>query len=107
MGRAKDMLDEDMTFEEYLETILINIDDNKIISNARNHHYVSQFYLRGFSKNGKKEKLFVYNKEQKKYFKSNPRNIASKRDFNRISVKGKKNYFEHHQSKMEGIAYSG
>lgn len=74
------------------------------MSNTRNHHYVSQFYLKGFSKNGgKKAKLFVYDKEQKKYFLSNPRNVASKRDFNRISLKGKENYFENHQSEMEGI----
>jgi len=74
------------------------------VSNPRNHHYVSQFYLKGFCENcGTKAKLFVYDKEQIKYFQSSPRNVASKRDFNRISVKGKENYFENHQSKMEGI----
>jgi RNA polymerase-binding transcription factor DksA len=30
MGRAKQMLDEKMTFEEYLQTILVNIDDATI-----------------------------------------------------------------------------
>jgi hypothetical protein len=45
------------------------------MSNPRNHHYISQFYLKGFSKNGgTKAKLFVYDKEQQKYFQSNPRN---------------------------------
>jgi len=72
------------------------------MSNTRNHHYVSQFYLKGFSKNGgTKAKLFVYDKEQRKYFQSNPRNIASKRDFNRISAKGNENYIEDHQATME------
>jgi hypothetical protein len=72
------------------------------MSNTRNHHYVSQFYLKGFSKNGgTKAKLFVYDKKQRKYFQSNPRNIASKRDFNRISTKGKENYIEDHQATME------
>ncbi|MBU1668873.1 DUF4238 domain-containing protein [bacterium] len=72
------------------------------MSNTRNHHYVSQFYLKGFSKNsGTKAKLFVYDKEQRKYFQSNPRNIASKRDFNRISAKGNENYIEDHQANME------
>ena len=37
----------------------------------RKHHYVSQFYLDG---------------------------IASKRDFNRITVEGKENYFEDHHA---------
>ncbi|WP_415396247.1 DUF4238 domain-containing protein [Sulfurimonas sp. CS5] len=72
------------------------------MSNTRNHHYVSQFYLKGFSKNGgTKAKLFVYDKEQRKYFQSNPRNIASKRDFNRISAKDSENYIEDHQANME------
>ena len=72
------------------------------MSETRNHHYISQFYLKGFSKNDeKKAKLAVYDKEQKKYFQSSPRNIASKRDFNRISTEGKENYIEEHQSKME------
>ena len=72
------------------------------MSETRNHHYISQFYLKGFSKNGgTKAKLFVYDKKQQKYFQSNPRNIASKRDFNRISAEGKENYIEEHQSQME------
>ena len=72
------------------------------MSETRNHHYVSQFYLKGFSKKGgAKARLFVYDKRQQKYFQSNPRNIASKKDFNRISTKGKENYIEDHQSRME------
>ena len=72
------------------------------MSETRNHHYISQFYLKGFSKNNKtKAKLFVYDKERNNYFQSNPRNIASKRDFNRISTKDKESYIEEHQSKME------
>jgi len=72
------------------------------MSEPRNHHYISQFYLKGFSKNeGTKAKLFVYDKEQNKYFQSNPKNIATKRDFNRISTKGKEYFIEEHQSQME------
>jgi len=72
------------------------------MSEPRNHHYISQFYLKGFIKNGEvKAKLFVYDKEQNKYFQSNPKNIATKRDFNRIATKGKENFIEEHQSQME------
>lgn len=73
------------------------------MSQTRNHHYVSQFYLRGFTKNGgTKENLCVYDKFQNKHFKSNPRNIASQRDFNRISHKENPNIIEDELAKVEG-----
>lgn len=54
---------------------------------ARNHHYLSQCYLRGFTKTGdRRSKLFVYDFDQKKCFKTTPRNVGAIRDFNRIDV---------------------
>jgi hypothetical protein len=77
-----------------IKVLVIQIAIGNFMPHSRNHHYVSQFYLKGFSKNGgAKAKLFVYDKEQIKYFQSSPRGVASKRDFNRISVKGQVNKF--------------
>ena len=54
---------------------------------SRNHHYVSQFYLRGFSDpNLQNEKLHVIDKADRRHFVTTPRNIASQRDFNRINL---------------------
>ena len=54
---------------------------------ARNHHYVSQFYLKGFSDpNLQNEQLHVIDKVDRRHFVTNPRNIASQRDFNRINL---------------------
>lgn len=56
---------------------------------ARNHHYVPQFYLRGFSDpNLQNEQLHVIDKEKRRHFVTTPRNIASQRDFNRINIQG-------------------
>ena len=72
------------------------------MAETRNHHFISQFYLRGFTKSGgSKEKLYVFDKIQNKFFIASPRNIGSKRDFNRISFEGKENYLEEELSKME------
>lgn len=74
------------------------------MSKTRNHHYLSQFYLRGFTKSGgTKENLCVYDKSQNKYFKSSPRNIASQRDFNRISHPENPNVIEDELAKVEGV----
>ena len=54
---------------------------------ARNHHYVPQFYLKGFSDpNLQNEQLHVIDKVDRRHFVTNPRNIASQRDFNRINL---------------------
>ncbi|MFA5584661.1 MAG: DUF4238 domain-containing protein [Bacteriovoracaceae bacterium] len=74
------------------------------MSNARNHHYISQFYLRGFTKSGKsKEKIFVFDKHEQSFFASNPKNVGSKRDFNRISLEGKENILEEQLAELEGV----
>ncbi len=54
---------------------------------ARNHHYVPQFYLRGFSDPElQNEQLHVIDKGDRRHFVTTPRNIASQRDFNRINI---------------------
>lgn len=56
---------------------------------ARHHHYLSQFYLKGFTKGGtKKSKLSVLDMKLKKKFVTSPRNVGGIRDFNRIEVEG-------------------
>ena len=56
---------------------------------ARRHHYVPQFYLRGFSDpNLQNEQLHVIDKEERRHFVTTPRNIALQRDFNRINIPG-------------------
>jgi hypothetical protein len=54
---------------------------------ARKHHYISQFYLKGFGKSGsKKPPITVTTLHDKKYFTTTSNNLASVRDFNRINV---------------------
>lgn len=56
---------------------------------ARHHHYLSQCYLKGFSKGrSKKSKLKVFDLAQLKEFETIPRNIGGIRDFNRIDAEG-------------------
>lgn len=52
---------------------------------ARNHHFLSQCYLNGFTT---KEKITCLDLKDRKPFKTNPRNVASKRDFNKIEMSG-------------------
>ncbi len=54
---------------------------------SRRHHYVSEFYLNGFTEISKKNKILnVVDLEEKKYFNTSPDNVAVIRDFNRLSV---------------------
>lgn len=54
-----------------------------------NHHYVPQFYLRGFSDGvGRKARLFAVDLDEKKSFKPSVRNVGSKRNFNRVELEG-------------------
>lgn len=56
---------------------------------ARNHHYVPQFYLKGFSDpNLQNEQLHVIDKGDRRHFVTTSPNIASQRDFNRINIQG-------------------
>ena len=56
---------------------------------ARNHHYVPQFYLKGFlDPNLQGEPLHVVDKINRRHFVSTPRRVAWKRDFNRVNIPG-------------------
>lgn len=54
---------------------------------ARQHHYLSQCYLKGFTAGGSKNsKLLVFDFNDKKTFETKPRNVGGVRDFNRIDL---------------------
>ena len=56
---------------------------------SRNHHYIPQFYLKGFlDPSHSKEQICVIKKIKKESFVTNPRNVGSKRDFNRVDILG-------------------
>jgi hypothetical protein len=75
---------------------------------ARNHHYLSQCYLKGFTKGGsKKSKLTVIDFKEKKRFETIPRNVGGIRDFNRIEIEGvDQNAIETALGNFEGQAAS-
>lgn len=59
------------------------------MASKANHHYIPQFYLRGFSSGvGRQAQVFVYDNESKKSFTTLARNIGSKRHFNRVNAVG-------------------
>jgi len=59
------------------------------MTTARRHHYVPQFYLRGFSLPRKKvPQVEVFDRNRWAPFQSPIANIAAERDFNRIDVEG-------------------
>lgn len=54
---------------------------------ARNHHYLSQCYLKGFTRGrSKKSKLSVIDLKTNKHFETTTRNVGAIRDFNRIEI---------------------
>lgn len=54
-----------------------------------NHHFVPQFYLRGFAEGlGRRARIFVFDSDTRKAFKTSVRNVGSKRNFNRIEAEG-------------------
>ena len=73
---------------------------------ARNHHYVPQFYLRGFlDPNLQGEGLHVIDKINRRHFVSTPRRVAYERDFNRINVPDHAiDEIERHLAQIEGQA---
>lgn len=53
---------------------------------ARGHHYISQCYLKRFTRNrNKKSKLWVCNLVSGDSFSTVPANVAKERDFNRVA----------------------
>jgi Protein of unknown function (DUF4238) len=68
---------------------------------TRKHHYVPQFYLRGFV--GEKEMLLVFDRETKEPYRTKPHGVAGQRDFNRVEVEGMDpNAVEKLSSEFEG-----
>jgi hypothetical protein len=53
---------------------------------ARRHHFVPEFYLRGFC--GSDKKLFVVDAKERKQFRTQPENVAVEKDFNRVNIDG-------------------
>lgn len=54
---------------------------------ARNHHFIPQFYLKNFAKPRSKDgKLFVCDLKERRRFQTRPRNVAARRDFNRVEA---------------------
>ena len=71
----------------------------------RRHHFVSQFYLAGFTKNDSaKDALYVLDKKQLKTWKSTPENTAHIRDFHAIDPEkgGDPMVVEKELGKLEG-----
>jgi hypothetical protein len=59
------------------------------LANKSNHHYIPQFYLRGFSAGtGRQAQVFVFDSGTKKSFTTLIRNIGSRRNFNRVEAEG-------------------
>lgn len=75
-------------------------------SEARNHHWIPQCYLKGFAKSrSKNAQLFVTDAVNRKTFMTSPRNVASARDFNRIDAVGvDANHIESAYADFEGVA---
>ena len=56
---------------------------------SRNHHYIPQFYLKGFlDPCDPKKQIHVIEKNARRHFPTNPRNVGSQRDFNRVEIPG-------------------
>jgi len=75
---------------------------------ARNHHFVPQGYLAGFTGDGtSKGSLFVSDLVSRSVFPTNPRNIGAARDFNRIEADGHDpDILERELGEFEGRAIS-
>lgn len=73
-------------------------------SDARNHHFVPQFYLKGFARlRSKDAQLTAFNLATGDQFVTRPRNVAAKRDYNRVDIEGvDPNFVETEMSKIEG-----
>ena len=73
---------------------------------ARNHHYVPQGYLAGFTDEGTIDgQLTVFDLVSRKTFRTRPRNVAAQRDFNRVDLKGRTaDVLERSLGEFEGMA---
>lgn len=75
---------------------------------ARNHHFVPQGYLAGFTDDGTREgRLFVSDLVSRSVFQTKPRNVGAVRDFNRIKADGQDpDALERRLGEFEGRAIS-
>lgn len=75
---------------------------------ARHHHFLSQCYLKGFTRGeSKKSKLAVIDAKNTRHFQTTPRNVGGMRDFNRIESEGvDPNHLELELAKFESRAAS-
>lgn len=55
---------------------------------ARRHHYVPQFYLKGFVADRSHPRLFVIDTDERRTFVTSPANVAVEHDFHRIEAPG-------------------
>jgi hypothetical protein len=59
----------------------------KSLKAPRHHHYIPEFYLKGFTSSGSKDDyLWVLDLEEKKLWKAKPENVAHQRDFYRAEL---------------------
>ena len=75
---------------------------------ARRHHFVPQGYLAGFTNDGTRAGLLtVFDRVSQSIFLAKPRNVAAKRDFNRVDLEGRPpDYLEQAMGEFEGKAIS-
>lgn len=73
---------------------------------ARNHHYLPQGYLAGFTDTGARDgQLYAFDLAARKSFKTRPRNVAAEKDFNRFEADGQPpDFIEAGLSALEGKA---
>jgi hypothetical protein len=73
---------------------------------ARRHHYVPQYYLKGFSVPRKgKPQVSVFDREERKSFQTATANVAAEKDFNRVEIAGQSpDVFENAMAQFEGEA---
>lgn len=56
---------------------------------SRKHHYLPQGYLAAFTDTGKKDgQFYVLELDNGNCFRTSPKNVAAKRDFNRVDIEG-------------------
>jgi Protein of unknown function (DUF4238) len=70
---------------------------------ARRHHYVPEFYLKGFAVARKKShQLIAFDGKSRKAFPTATRNVAVERDFNRVEIEGHRpDAFENAMARFE------
>jgi hypothetical protein len=75
------------------------------MSETVNHHFIPQFYLRGFSDaaDRRKAQVFVFDQSTRKSFRTLVRNIGARRNFFRIEAEGfDPNHVEDGMAEIEG-----